>query len=209
MKITHTVSTIVLSAGAFGANADITTTWDSGTFEGWTFASDPGTAGDWEVFATGGNPDGYVSYVDGPDGAAQPVFLFAPDEYLGDYSGYGPGAGFSYDAIWESVDFDPILPPVIHLFGANGEEAIGFGAGVNSTGWDSFFISLEESSWDVVSGNWNDLLQDITAIGISGDNGIGAGREAGVDTFTLVVPSPSALAMLGLGGAIMTGRRRR
>lgn len=208
MNITHTVSTAVLCATAFGANADITTTWDSGTFEGWTSTSDP-SVGNWDVFPTGGNPDGYVSYFDGPDGGTTPSLLFAPGTYLGDYSGFGPGAGFSYDAIWESVDFPPVLPPVIHLYGANGEEAVGFGAGVNTAGWDSFFVALEESSWNVVSGSWSDLIQNVTAVGISGDNGVGPGREAGVDTFTLVVPSPSALALLGLGGTVLTVRRRR
>ncbi|MBO6512483.1 MAG: PEP-CTERM sorting domain-containing protein [Phycisphaerales bacterium] len=207
MRITHIATISALCGAAFTAQADFTTTWDSGTFEGWTSSPSP-AAGNWDVFPTGGNPDGYVSYFDGPDGSTNPVFLFAPGQYLGDYTGFGPGAGFSYDAIWESDDFDPILPPVIHLFGANGEEAIGFGAGVNSTGWDSFFIALEESSWDVVSGNWNDLLQNVTAVGISGDNGIGPDREAGVDNFTLIVPAPASLTLLGLGAAFASSRRR-
>ncbi|MCA9303840.1 MAG: hypothetical protein KC996_06935 [Phycisphaerales bacterium] len=194
---------LLLSAGAA---ADVTTTWDSGTLEGWTFANNP-NAGEWEVFSTGGNPDGYVSYIDGPDGTAQPNFLYAPGSYLGDYSTFGPGAGFSYDGIWEA-SHAVINAPVIRLLGAGGEIAEGFGAGFNSSGWDSFFVPLEETSWNMISGNWNDLIQNVTGLILNGDNGIGNGREAGVDNFTLVVPAPGALALLGVSGLVGFRRRR-
>lgn len=206
MKNMPTCVILTCSLAACIANADVLTTWDSGALEGWSFTPNP-DAGDWEVFAAGGNPGGYVSYIDGPDGMAQPNFLYAPSEYLGDYSTYGPGAGFSYDAIWEA-SHAVINAPIIRLFGANGEVAEGFGPGVNSAGWDSFFISLEESSWTMLSGDWNDLIQDVTALIIHGDNGIGAGREAGVDNFRLVVPAPGTAGILAAAGLIATRRRR-
>ena len=201
------ISTLMVCGLAVGATqADVLTTWDSGTLEGWTFTPDP-PSGDWEVFSTGGNPGGYVSYIDGPDGMTQPNFLYAPSSYLGDYSTFGPGAGFSYDAIWEASH--PVInAPVIRLFGSGGEVAEGFGSGVNSAGWDSFFVSLEETSWTMISGSWNDLIQDVTAVIIHGDNGIGEGREGGVDNFNLIVPAPGVLGLFATMG-VVTARRRR
>lgn len=200
-----TLSAVALLASS-AAIADVTTTWDSGTLEGWSFANNP-AAGEWEVFSIGGNPDGYVSYIDGPDGTLPPNFLFAPASYLGDYSSFGAGAGFSYDAIWEASH--PVInAPVIRLLGAGGEIAEGFGVGTNTAGWDSFFVSLEETSWNMISGDWNDLIQNVTGLTLNGDNGIGDGREAGVDNFTLIVPAPSALALLGAGGLLSMRRRR-
>ncbi len=190
------------------ASADVTTTWDSGTFEGWTHTPSPGVGGEWEIFSTGGNPDGYISYVDGPDGTQPAVRIFAPGSYLGDYSTYGPGAGFRYDAIYEGTVNPPLNMPVIRLIGAGGEIAEGFAPGVNDSTWQTVFLALEESSWSMLSGTWNDLLQNVTALELIGDNAVGAGREAGVDNFTLVVPAPGSVALLGLGGFVGLRRRR-
>jgi hypothetical protein len=195
---------LVASAALAG---NVTTTWDSGTFEGWTFTPDV-NAGNWEVFSTGGNPDGYVSYTDSDQGGVTPIFLYAPGSYLGDYSSFGAGAGFAYDGIWESSTQPAINAPVIRLFGASGEVAEGFGPGVNSANWDSFFIGFNEAEWNMLSGNWNDLIANVTAVALIGDNGIGSGREGGVDNFTLVVPAPSSAAILGIAGIAALRRRR-
>lgn len=205
--ITRTTIGVLAAASLTAAAGNVTTNWDSGTFEGWTFTPSA-PAGTWDVFATGGNPDGYISYFDGPDGMATPVVIDAPSSYYGDYSSFGAGAGFSYDAIWESTQFSPINAPVIRIFGDNGEIAEGFGLGVNTSGWDSFFIGFDESEWNVIAGDFSDLLQNVTRVTISGDNGIGPDREAGVDNFTLVVPAPSGAAILGLGALAATRRRR-
>lgn len=204
MKNAYALFALAAMSGIATAG-NVTTTWDSGTLEGWSFTPDL-TSGDWEVFAAGGNPGGYVSYIDGTDPMSFPNLLFAPNTYLGDYASLGPGAGFSFDAIWEA-SHAVINAPVIRIYGANGEEAEGIAAGFNSANWDSFFIDFNESSWNVISGNFQDLLSNVVAVAIHGDNGSGLGREAGVDNFTLVVPAPGSVALLA--GAGLVGIRRR
>lgn len=206
MRSVASLAAVAALSTVAAAGGNVTTTWDSGTLEGWTFTPDT-TRGDWEVFAAGGNPGGYVSYTDGTDPQSFPNFLFAPASYLGDYSSFGAGAGFSFDGIWEA-SHAVINGPVIRIYGANGEEAEGIATGFNSSSWDSFFIDFNESSWNVISGNWNDLISNVTQVGIHGDNGSGLGREAGVDNFTLVVPAPGAMGLLA-GAGLLAARRRR
>jgi hypothetical protein len=205
MKRTLFSAVVVLTTS--GAIADVTTTWDSGTFEGWT--QTPTTdGGEWELLTAGGNPDGYVRYNDGPIGGAMVTRLYAPVPYLGDYSSYGPGAGFRYDALWEGTINPAINMPVIRLLGSSGEIAEGFAAGDNDGTWQTVFLSLEESSWNMINGDWNTLLANVTGLELIGDNGVGAGPEAGVDNFTLVVPASSSVALLSLGGLVSMRRRR-
>lgn len=201
-----TALTIGLIAGTASAGTFITT-WDSGTFEGWTTTG--ATGGFWTNPGAGGNPGGYLQYTDDPDGTLTPDELLAPGQYLGDFRPYEGVGYFEYDVIHQ---LEPINPPIdyprIRLFGANGEEAFSLGGFIVTDEWTTLRFDIIESDFEMVTGTWAGLIENVTQLRISGDNAIGSGLEGGVDNFKLFIPAPGATALLALAG-IASARRRR
>lgn len=201
-----TALTIAALAGLAQAGTFITT-WDSGTFEGWTTTGAPG--GFWTNPGAGGNPGGYMQYTDDPDGSLFPPELLAPNQYLGDFRPYEGIGYFQYDVIHQFGAANPPSDyPRIRLFGANGEEAFSLGGFIVTNEWTTLRFDIVESDWEMRSGTWADLIANITELRISGDNAIGFGLEGGVDNFKLYIPAPGAGALLAMGG-LMASRRRR
>ena len=188
------------SAGTF------VTDWNSGGFEGWTTLGTNG--GTWTNPGMGGNGGGYLQYEDAIDGSATVNELLAPSQYLGDYRGYEGVGFFEYDVIHLQPAINPIDYPRIRLFGDNGEEAFSLGGFVVDDTWTTLRFDILESQFEMVSGTWDDLIDNITQLRISGDNAVGSGIEGGVDNFKLAIPAPGSALLLGGAGLALSRRRR-
>ena len=211
MKTILAIAGIAGFAAAASANGNIViaeTLWDSdNTLQGWTF-TDNGL-GSWDNPGADGNPGGYARYTDVASNMQGPS-LFAPGQYLGDYSSYIGGC-FTYDIRLEMPSNDPGLPsnyPRIRLQGSDGSEARALANFDLTTDWTSVQINILESDWEMVSGTWNGLIGDVSGLYFGGDFLLGSGPEGAVDNFRLLVPAPGAGALLGLGGLAMARRRR-
>jgi len=202
---------VAISAMAGSALAGVVvaeTNWNSGGLEGWTFDNNGG--GVWNYEAAGGNGGGYIQYVDDVDGTISPPPIFAPAEFLGDYTGY-VGGYLEYDIILNGIATLPGEPTNylrMRLEGANGSEArIIADYDIDST-WQTVRVNIVESEWEMISGTWADLISNVTAMRTGGDLITGFGPEGGLDNVRLVVPE-APFAGLIMFGAMSSIRRRR
>ena len=205
-------TTLAASAGAALAGPSLVaeTLWDTGTFEGWTFTDGGSTGGTWVNPGSGGNPGGFVQYIDGTDGQAAPPQLSAPSAYLGDYNGL-IGGFFQYDVRIDAAagdGSDATNYPRIRLFGADGSIARAALDVQVTNDWQQVTISIVESDWQMVSGTWAGLIGDVNGLYFGGDVLLGGGPEGAVDNFRLFIPAPGATALLGLAGLTAARRRR-
>jgi len=203
------VAGLATAAFANGNTLIAETLWDSDTtLQGWTFdLTNP--LGEWDNPGSDGNPGGYARYTDVASNDLGP-FLFAPVEYLGDYTGY-IGGYFTYDIRLEMPSDDPGLPsnyPRIRLTGSDGSEARALANFDLTTDWTAVEIDIVESDWEMVSGTWDGLIQDVDGLFFGGDFLLGSGPEGAVDNFRLFIPAPGGLALIGLGGLAAARRRR-
>ena len=208
MKHTMIIAIAGLAGAATAGPALIAeTTWGGTDLAGWTF-TDNGF-GTWDNPGAGGNPGGYARYVD-VGGTGSPPQLFAPGDYLGDYTGY-IGGFFQYDIRLEMAPDEPGEPgnyPRIRLLGSDGSEARALAEFVPTTDWQQVTISIVESDWQMVSGTWAGLIGDVNGLYFGGDVLLGGGPEGAVDNFRLFIPAPGATALLGLAGLTAARRRR-
>lgn len=199
-----TILSLALSTGlAHGAIAS--NDWESGTLEGWTYTASNG--GSWINPGFGGNPGGYLAYIDGPDNQIDPPQIFAPAEYLGDYTAFEDIGYFQYDIINFSDNQNPGNYQRIRLLGANGEEARALVEYLPTDTWQTITVAITEANWQMLSGTWDGLIANVTGLYFGGDVVVGAGAEGAVDNFSLV-PAPGSVALLGFG-ALAAARRRR
>lgn len=194
-----------IASCAIGGIAE--TDWNSGTLEGWTFTASAG--GDWVNPNAGGNGGGYVQYNDGVDGSLPTPQLFAPGQYLGDYTSYVSGGYFEYDIILSGTPGpgEPTNYPRIRLVGADGSEARVIQDYLVDANWQTIQVNIAEAEWEMVSGTWAGLIADVDSLYFGGDLLVGSGPEGGVDNFRLVPSAPTAsILMISLAGM---ARRRR
>lgn len=195
------------TAAQAGTTVVAESTWGNGDLDGWTFTSNG--FGEWVNPGSGGNPGGYAQYVDVASNHPPPQ-LFAPGQFLGDYTGY-IGGYFEYDNRLEMAPDEPGEPSNysrIRLQGADGSEARAIADFVLDTDWQTIRIDIVESDWQMVSGTWNGLISNVSGLYFGGDFLLGSGPEAGVDNFRLIIPAPGAAALIGMGGLVAARRRR-
>lgn len=214
MKITSLSAALTVAAGLSIASAGPSlvaeTLWDTGTLEGWTYSGGGPSIGDWVNPGVGGNPGGYVQYIDGTDGAAPPPFLFAPNEFLGNYTAY-IGGFFQYDIRLDPAagdGSDTTNYPRVRLLGADGSIARADLEFLLTNDWQQVTVGITEANWEMVQGTWDGLIQNVSGLQFGGDHTIGSGPESGVDNFRLFIPSPGAAVTILVAGAL-TSRRRR
>ena len=155
--------------------------WDDGTAQGWTL---PSTGdGRWLL----GNPsgDGYVYYNDGP-GSGNGPFLYAPTAFLGDLNRFGSGATLEFDfkILNTFRDIDSAASVTI----GNGTDYRGFAWALTDAdryAWRHVSIPLEEAVWSGASGNWMDIITNVTEMRFSGDRVSGNYNEMAYDNITL------------------------
>ena len=208
MKSTLLIATLAGCASLATAGIVAQNTWDAGTLEGWTYAAGTG-GGEYTTPLFGGNGGGFVQYVDGVDGQLPPPQIYAPAEYLGDYTSY-VGGYFEYDIILSTpptIPGEPTNYPRLRLEGANGSEARIIQNYLVDDSWQTVHVNILEAEWEMVSGTWADLISGVTAVKLGGDVITGSGPEGGFDNFILVPAAPTAgLLALGMG---LAARRRR
>lgn len=176
--------------------------WNDTSSQGWTLGSD--TTGFYEVIDSGGNPDGYVGFVDG-GGPGNPG-MFAPASYLGDYLTIG-ASEFTWDAKVATTAGEGVS---IYLSGPGGFATFDGSSFTTNTSFASYSAPIVETSWIVSSGTWAALLADVTELRLSLDLHNGLNADGAVDNFTLkAVPEPSAILLVALSSLALFVRRSR
>lgn len=160
--------------------------------DGWTCAEP--AACSW--LATGGNPGGHLHSGD-IDGVFD--FAIAPAKFLGSWTALDGTGTLRFDHRLFSVD-------VVNFFGDYFVEIIGPGgtarwtaSGPNGpTDWVSLAAPIQESAWNVTSGSWVALIQEVTELRVVTEVVNGLGDVTGLDNVQLV-PEPASGLLLGLG----------
>ncbi len=188
------------------SEANVISTFDT-SIDGWTGALVT-------HMATGGNPGGYVHFVD-PDASGNS--LFAPGKFLGDWSVYAGGT-FRYDhRVLEATNVNQFVDYEIEISGPTDSAIWNSGsppAGV--TAWVSLTAPIQESAWSV-TGDWSTLLSDVTQVRLRIEHVDDAGTDVeGIDNVRLTaLPEPNSLVlacgglMIMLTGATVRRRRQR
>lgn len=189
------------------AQATITTpvgsTFDA-NLDGWT--------GNASWASGGGNPGGYAHY---PGSIFQPAptGINAPAKFLGDWSGLNGTGRISFDHriidVGEGVN--GFYPYFIQLGGPGGGATWTGPTPSAATDWLTFHADLDASNWNVTSGTWAGLLNNVTSFHIRLEvvgNSVAA-DEDGIDNVWLTtIPEPGGLTLLALGGLALALRRQ-
>ncbi len=214
MSLLGLAAATVVAVGATLAVADVISTFDSG-WDGWTgnAGPHPGVLETWQ--ASGGNPGGYIDFVDQDSGDGA---ISAPAKFLGNWSSLD-GVG---QLRWDSIVFSPgTLPwdftgsPWVIISGPGGT-AEWAPPGYDNTQWVTYTAPISSDAWTMSSGAWSSLLADVTSLVIeverTGNGGL-PGDHDGLDNVILsTTPEPTSLiALSGLGamGLIACVGRRR
>jgi RHS repeat-associated protein len=131
--------------------------------DGWT-AADPAQI-DW--IDSGGNPNGFLRYTQVP--VSGPAFVRAPASFDGDWSALNGHGTLSFD--------QKVIDPGPNLNGIQQREVQISGPGGSArwtapppapvpSDWLTFAIPIVESNWQVTSGTWLGLLQNVTDLRI-------------------------------------------
>jgi len=195
-------------AAASGVNAGLaTSTFDDGTFQGWTPVHLPDAA-EITVEPSGGNPGGFVHAVDTmAEGGT--FWISAPAEFLGDLSGY---SGLSWDERLLITDGLNRSTRAV-LLGADNTTYINTVAPGDVGNWRKRFAAFDESEWEHgLSGTmtFQEVLGNVVELWINLDVNVAAvpALESDVDNITLV-PEPAALVLLAAGALMLRRRCRR
>ena len=158
------------------------TTWDSGAAEGWTW---DGNEAHVEFPLTGGVSGGYLEAEDIWNGD---MTIYAPSEYLGDYSALNDQAYFTVSfAVFEQGSDIWYKFGRLRLSGVGGEYYVDLGdPPTEGSGWLKYQVALKESSWIQVSGSWGALLSDVQTMSLDIEAGSKVTEKNGVDNFALV-----------------------
>lgn len=185
--------TMPASASVVGVSA-----WDDATLDGWTFVNN--SYGHWEIVTSGGNPGGYVRFVDTINGYVADD-LHGPSSLQGDY-GALTNARFEFDMKSEKA---AAVGAWITFSGPGGSYY--YVTPVPTTSWGHYVIPLQEASWSRSSGSWSGLLANVTNFSIQGDIVSGCNQaELALDNFALT-PEPATILLVALGGLWFARRR--
>ena len=192
------------------SHAAIITDFDSGV-EGWT--SNYPSEISWS--STGGNPNGYIRFSDVSGGAA---YIYAPSQYLGDWSSIDGTGYISFDHTILNIGVNPTYYPYQIVISGPGGEAEWVGATPSqTTPWQTINAPIVETEWTVSSGSWSELLLDVSNFAIRIElisNAEPTGPEgldiAGIDNVQLsAIPIPGAFWLLGSGLLGLVGIRKK
>lgn len=202
-------------AGLASASQSISSTFDTDA-EGWGFLNDA------RLFTwTGdlGNPAGAIRATDLSDGRIW--YFSASSEYLGNRSNFYGGL-----ITWEIAGItgnQTTLPGRADVMLSGNGITIGIDAGVQPVNgqWTTWWVDVHETTdWRIVTSVANgtlgseassfeieSVLADLTGLYIRGEYTNGADSAAIDNVLFAPIPTPGAIAVLGLAGVAM-GRRR-
>lgn len=128
-----------------------------GGFEGW------GGAFAIEYVAEGGNPDGFLRFVDpGQSGGA---FVFAPDDYLGDWSDFDRSGQIQFDHKIFLAESE-FLPVRIKISGPGGVAQWSGVVPNGPTDWERRVVPIRQELFDQLSGTWEATLAEVEEVSI-------------------------------------------
>lgn len=197
---------------ATAASATPFSDFDDGTLQGWEPVIVPitGFGGVLEHVPTGGNPGGFMRASDTIEGTGTGFLgVKAPAEFNGDLSAFT-------HLQWDQYLYD--YPNIVRntfpvLDSPDGETS--WRADLQPEGpaeqWDTRIVSLDEIDWRRTKGtlSLDEVLADARLVfAMDVVYGPVPSLESGLDNIRLIVPEPSALALLVIGGLAVTRRRR-
>ncbi|MBN3034642.1 MAG: PKD domain-containing protein [Bacteroidales bacterium] len=136
--------------------------FEAGGFDGWTFTGAGGVSNQ----SSGGNPGRYIQVANGSGTA----YAFAPPKFLGDWTQLdNHAADVRFDLKITGTSGSLVLSDAfLSISGPGGEAKIA--ADTNSLravgGWYTFNYPVEESAWNVVSGTWPTLIDQVEEVAI-------------------------------------------
>ena len=200
------VVVLVLFLGLLATSVEgdlVKSTFDTDA-DGWSLSADHS----WQ--STGGNPGGYIHYID----TVYYPWIIAPSKFLGDWATMG-AMSLTYEAkIFDTGNINTVGYYQVRIFGPGGI-AYWFGPPLNSSPvWVPINVPISESDWTVTLGSWDELLVDVTQLEIATAyyNNWYPQEITGIDNVSLnVIPVPGAviLGSLGLGFAGWKLRKRK
>lgn len=193
---------VACATATFGA----TSTFDTSD-EGWLISGDAQGGGSTPTYQTSdGNPGGHISATDDVEGGTW--YFQAPAKFHGNFSnGYGTNLTFDLRQSGTNNQFNNTD---IFLRGS-GLELTFDTANNPGTSWTSYSVALTElSGWQLggsapTETQFKQVLADVTDLQIRGEY-ISGSDEGDLDNVTLV-PEPTSLGLLGLGGLALMRRR--
>jgi len=187
--------------------------WSAYAFLGSSLANFMVTTGSELMFQpSGGNPGGYMEFTDVE--VDRTTWFLAPVGLLGDWSD-NDGGSITFDQkVFDGGSASPlaITPYAVALIGPGGV-ASWQGSNPSTYDWVSVMVPIHEGSWNVTSGSWDALLDDVMAFGIKAELISNSSDVVGVDNIVIAeapsVPIPGAVWLLGSGLIGITGLRKK
>jgi hypothetical protein len=186
-----TVAFVIAATAVSLAQPVASTHFDGSTLEGWHLVDAEGgpAEGDLRWASDELRPGGYARFSDiGGDGG----FLSAPLPFLGDWSSLADDGTLCFEhriiVIHQLVE---ILPYEVRLSGPGGYAQFIGSAPSGVSGWNQIVVPLNQSSWTLISGTWQDLLNNVTNLRIRIELVWGADDVEGMDNIELFGGSAS------------------
>ncbi len=170
-------------------NGSICSTWDSaGVYDGWSFQN----VSSIEVSMTQGNPPGSVRLT---DAANELTYAVAAPKFRGDWSALNDVAGMTFDLYLQTSSTDYFEKEyLVQLSGAggvaryHGTDSL---TALTTNQWHSYAIPISSSSWELVSGTWEELMDFVGEIRLELEFIQGTGETTYIDNFCLDTGLPT------------------
>jgi len=140
--------------------SQVSTDFEDGTFfDGWTVEGDS----DWYLEGGTGNPDTCLRVNDDATGAMNRAY--APVKFLGDWSSATNNDTLRADIFLHQVSGGYVSSNFVFRISGPGCQASGITSPTPvSDVWTSYKISLNPADWNMISGTWIDLVNEVTEL---------------------------------------------
>lgn len=156
---------LIITLTAFSSFAQVNTDFEEG-LDGWTAVGD----GQFYLEEGTGNP-GNVMRID-DDATGNILYAIAPRHYLGDWSHATSEDSLYYDLFLNRISGSFINTQRIFSISGPGGRAWGLmGSAYNPPDkqWKRYVISLNPDDWTMQSGNWDDLIKNVTLLELTAE----------------------------------------